>query len=222
MIHPFLILLKKEITQELKSKDSLLSMIIFGISTLLVFSFAFNPTSNTIQNFLPGLVWITLMFSLNIGISRNFYKEKEFNSISLLLSSPVDRGYIFLSKSISFILYLLITQIILFPLFHLFLDFPIITNWKFCLLVLSINWAISTLGVLVGGLGFRSKMGDVLSVLLFFPLSTPVLISAVKSTSIMTKGLKFEFYSYWVMIILSFAVGMTILGLFLFDHSLEE
>ena len=159
---------------------------------------------------------------MNIGISRNFYKEKEFNSISLLLSSPVDRGYIFLSKSISFILYLFITQIILFPLFHLFLDFPIITNWKFCLLVLSINWAISTLGVLVGGLGFRSKMGDVLSVLLFFPLSTPVLISAVKSTSIMTKGLKFEFYSYWVMIILSFAVGMTILGLFLFDHSLEE
>ena len=218
----FFILLKKEISQELKSKDTLLSMVIFGISTLLIFSFSFNPSSNSIQFFLPGLAWITFMFSLNIGINRNFSKEKEFNAISLLLSSPVDRGYIFLSKSISFILYLLISQIILFPLFHLFFDFPIIKNWKFWLLVTLINWAVSTLGVLVGGLGFRSKMSDVLSILLFFPLSTPVFISAVKSTTILAKGLKFEFYSFWYMIILSFAIGMTIMGLFLFDYSLEE
>jgi len=65
-------------------------------------------------------------------------------------------------------------------------------------------------------------MGDVLNILLFFPLSTPVLISTVKVTTILSKGLKFSSYSFWVMIIFSSAVLLTILGVYLFDYSMEE
>jgi len=222
MQSPFFILLKKEFNQELKNKDAILSMIIFGLSIILLFSFAFNPTSSSIKKILPGLTWITFMFSLTIGVSRNFTREKDSNAINLLLTSPIDRGLIFLSKMIAFTVYLTISQLFLYPLFHLFLGYSIITNWKIWGLSILVNWAISALGIMVAGLGFRSKMGDVLSTLLFFPLSTPVLISAVKSTVIISKGLKFETYSFWVMIILSFAIGSTILGMFLFDYALEE
>lgn len=218
----FFTLIKKEIFQEIKTKDTLLSMVIFGISTLLFFVFAFNPNSTAIEKFLPGLIWMTLIYSLNIGITRNFAKEKEFYAINLLLMSPIDRGYIFLSKVVSFILYLFISQVILIPLFHLFLGFPLISDYKFWILIILVNWSISSLGVLVAGLGFRSKMGDVLNILLFFPLSTPVLISTVKVTTILSKGLKFSSYSFWVMIIFSSAVLLTILGVYLFDYSMEE
>ena len=97
-----------------------------------------------------------------------------------------------------------------------------IEYWQLWTLSFLVNWALSALGIVVSGLGFRSKMGDVLTALLFFPLSSPVLISAVKSTSAISRDLKFEFYSFWIMLILSFAVGFTILGIFLFDYVLEE
>lgn len=222
MKSPLFILLSKEFNQELKSKDAILSMIIFGLSIILLFSFAFDPTSASIKSILPGLTWITFMFSLIIGISRNFSREKESNAINLLLTSPIDRGLIFISKMISFLIYLSISQLILYPLFHLFLGYSIINNWKIWVLSILVNWAISALGIMVAGLGFRSKIGDVLSTLLFFPLSTPVLISAVKSTLIISKGLKFENYSFWIMILFSFSIGSTILGTFLFDYTLEE
>jgi len=218
----FFILLNKEFSQELKNKDAILSMIIFGLSIILLFSFAFDPTSSSIKNILPGLTWITFMFSLIIGVSRNFYREKESFAINLLLTSPVDKGTIFSSKMIAFLIYLTISQIILYPLFNLFLGYSVINNWKIWLLSILVNWAISALAILVSGVGFRSKMGDVLSSLLFFPLSTPVLISAVKSTTIISKNMKLESYSFWIMIIFSFAVGATILGLFLFAYILEE
>ena len=222
MNSPFFILLNKEFNQELKNKDAILSMIIFGLSIILIFSFAFNPTSSSINEILPGLTWITFMFSLIIGVSRNFSREKEANAINLILTSPVDRGIIFSSKMFAFLIYLTISQIFLYPLFNLFLGYSIINNWKIWVLSILVNWAISALGIMVAGLGFRSKMGDVLTALLFFPLSTPVLISAVKSTIILSKGLKFENYSFWVMIIFSFAIGATILGMFLFDYAMEE
>ena len=222
MKSPFIILLNKEFNQELKNKDAILSMIIFGLSIILIFSFAFNPTSSSINEILPGLTWITFMFSLIIGVSRNFSREKEANAINLILTSPVDRGIIFSSKMFAFLIYLTISQIFLYPLFNLFLGYSIINNWKIWVLSILVNWAISALGIMVAGLGFRSKMGDVLTALLFFPLSTPVLISAVKSTIILSKGLNFENYSFWVMIIFSFAIGATILGMFLFDYAMEE
>tara|TARA_Y100000588_G_C13995370_1_gene813336 strand:- start:52 stop:720 length:669 start_codon:yes stop_codon:yes gene_type:complete len=222
MNSPFFILLNKEFNQELKNKDAILSMIIFGLSIILIFSFAFNPTSSSINEILPGLTWITFMFSLIIGVSRNFSREKEANAINLILTSPVDRGIIFFSKMFAFLIYLTISQIFLYPLFNLFLGYSIINNWKIWVLSILVNWAISALGIMVAGLGFRSKMGDVLTALLFFPLSTPVLISAVKSTIILSKGLNFENYSFWVMIIFSFAIGATILGMFLFDYAMEE
>ena len=91
--------------------------------------------------------------------------------------------------------------------------------WAFIILI---NWGLSALGILVSGLGFRSKMGDVLTALLFFPLSSPILISAMKSTSAIYRGIEFEFYSFWIMLILSFAIVFTIIGMFVFDYILEE
>ena len=222
MLSTLTILLAKELKQEIRQKDAVLSMVVFGLSIILIFSFAFDLSSVNINKILPGLTWITFMFTFVIGVSRNFAREKDGMGISLLLTSPIDRGNIFLAKTIAFSIYLFISQICLYPLFYLFLGYSSIEYWQLWALSLLVNWALSALGIVVSGLGFRSKIGDVLTALLFFPLSSPVLISAVKATSAISKELKFEFYGFWIMLILSFAVGFTILGMFLFDYTLEE
>ncbi|MBC8197915.1 MAG: heme exporter protein CcmB [Candidatus Marinimicrobia bacterium] len=222
MASPLSTLIIKELNQELRNKDSILSMAVFGLSIILIFSFAFDMSTPNVNSILPGLIWLTFMFTFIIGLSWNFTREKDGMGISLLLTSPIDRGYIFLSKTVVFTIYLFISQLCLFPLFYLFLGFTAITNWQLWALSLLVNWGMSALGVVISGLGFRSKMGDVLTALLFFPLASPVLISAVKSTSAISRGIKFELYSFWCMLILSFAVGFTVLGMFLFDYIMEE
>ncbi len=215
-------LVKKELRIEVRAKDSLLSMVIFGVSIILLFSFAFPINSQMTHNNLPGLVWITILFIFSIGLFRNFSREKEWGGMNMMLAAPLDRGQIFLAKLFTFILFLLIADVVLIMFFSLFMNFPGAAYLQFWGLTLLVNWALSSIGVLASGIGFKSKMGEVLTSLLLFPFAVPVLIGAVRSTASIMDGNALTDYGNWIMIIFTFAVSFTLAGLFLYDQILED
>ena len=121
----FTALLKKDLLIELRSKEIVVSMAAFGVSVILLYSFSFNESPRTFSIFASGLIWMVFLFISVLGLHRSFSLEKEFDAIGLILSAPVDRSLIFLSKWVSGFLFLLIAQIIIVPLFLLFLDLDI-------------------------------------------------------------------------------------------------
>ncbi|SVA55877.1 uncharacterized protein METZ01_LOCUS108731, partial [marine metagenome] len=53
----FLVLLKKELFIELRSKELILSMVVFGIAIVLAFSFSSNLSRAVVINYASGMFW---------------------------------------------------------------------------------------------------------------------------------------------------------------------
>ena len=217
------LLLKKEILNEFRSKESIISMVVFGISIILVISFTINPISLEMQLILPGIFWLTYLFTSIIGFLRLYSSEKEYFAFNLLLLSPIDRGNIFIAKMLSIWIFIIITQLITIPLFILILNFSLPKNiLSFILFLLLTNWALSAIGTTISAIGMRTKMSEVLIPMLLYPLLSPIIISAVNITQAMINELEYVNYSFWIMIIFTFSILFTLIGYLTFDIVSEE
>ena len=219
----FTALLKKDLLIELRSKEIVISMAAFGASVILLYSFSFNESPRTFSIFASGLIWMVFLFISVLGLHRSFSLEKEFDAIGLILSAPVDRSLIFLSKWVSGFLFLLIAQIIIVPLFWLFLDLDIPEQIGLWLLIfIMTDLGISAIGSLVAGITLRARMSEVLLPILLFPLVSPLLIAAVKSTDAILMGLPFEEWKIWAAIIFTFVIAFSVTGVLIFEYVSEE
>ena len=217
------ILIAKEFRQEIRAKESVISMVVFAIAVILLFSFAFNAAPGEFRKFLPGLIWMTFLFVSVIGLLRSFSAEKEMDAYAAMLSSPVDRGLIYLGKLIAFLIFLFFAQCLTLPLFFLFLSFRIEGElYMFIILVVLADWAISAVGIMISGMGLRTRMGEILVPVLLFPLLSPVIIAATKSTTAIAAGLPLSSFDFWVMILFTFAVVFTLVGYLTFGAISEE
>ena len=217
------LIIKKELLQEIRSKESILSMVVFGIALIILIVFSINLDQEKIIIILPGLFWITCLFSAVIGLLRSFGSEKEMNAFSMLLCSPIDRANIYIGKMIAVWVFIVITQLVTIPLFTIFLGFKIPEDiFSFISFILLTDWALAAVGTSVSGIGMRTRMGEVLVPLLLYPLLTPVLISAVKVTSELMRGKEYINYSFWIMIIFTFSIVFSIAGYLMFDTISEE
>ena len=219
----FTALLKKDLLIELRSKEIVISMASFGVSVILLYSFSFNESPKTFSIFASGLLWMVFLFISVLGLHRSFSLEKEFDAIGLVLSAPVNRSLIFLSKWVSGFLFLLMAQIIIVPLFWLFLALDIPSQIGLWLLVfIMADLGIAAVGSLVAGITLRARMSEVLLPILLFPLVSPLLIAAVKSTYALMDGLPFEEWKVWGAIIFTFVIAFSVTGVLIFDYVSEE
>ena len=107
----FFILLKKELFIEFRTREVILSMLIFGLSIILAFAFTTNVSKAIVSNYAPGMFWIMILFVSALGVHRSFSYEKNFDAFSMLISAPIDRGIIYLSKWISGAIFLTIMEL---------------------------------------------------------------------------------------------------------------
>ena len=68
----------------------------------------------------------------------------------------------------------------------------------------------------------RTKISEILIPMLLYPLLSPVIISAVRITQEMISGYNYVNYSFWIMIILTFAILFTLIGYLTFYIISEE
>ncbi|MFC1581816.1 heme exporter protein CcmB [Candidatus Neomarinimicrobiota bacterium] len=219
----FLILLKKELLIELRSKEISISMLTFGLTVILTFAFAFNVSPTIFKSFAPGLFWIMVLFISVLGLYRMYAFEKEFDAFSLMVSAPIDRGMIFLAKWVSGVLFLILAEILIIPPFILFLRVSPNFSWLAGLgIVLLGNFGIMVIGSLLSGLAMRVKMSEVLLPILMFPLVSPVIIGITKCTFGLFNNQPWIEWQFWLLILFSFIVVFGLLGYIIFDQITEE
>jgi len=219
----FLTLLKKELFIEFRSREVILSMLIFGLSIILVFAFTSNVSKVVVTNYAPGMFWIMVLLVTVLGVHRSFSYEKEFDAFSLLISSPIDRGLIYLAKWISGFIFLTIMEaIVIIPFFKfLLIEYPsdlllsVVTT-------LLINLAIMSVASLVSGIAMRANLSEVLVPILFFPLVSPVVIAASKISAGIMAGEPYQLWQIWLLIVISIIVIFSLVGYTLFDFITEE
>ena len=216
-------LISKELLIEFRSKQTILSMLIFGLAVILIFAFSTNISREILTNYSPGMFWLMNLFIVVLGVHRSFAYEKEFDAFSLLISAPIDRGLIFLSKWISGFIFLTVTQVIVItPFFKLLLlDFP--ENLSlFILTAMLVNLGMMAIANLVSGIVIRSNFSEILLPLILFPLLSPLMIAATKISSSVINLQSYDMWNVWVLIVISIVVLFGLAGYALFDFIVEE
>ena len=216
-------LVLKDLKIELRSKEIVTSMFIFGVSVTLIFALAFQVAPNIILQFAPGLLWMTILFTSVLGLNRLFSLENEENALWSWLSAPVDRGTVYLSKLISSLIFILLSELLLIIPFFIFLNLPNeFSSILFGLILFLGSISILTVGCIIAGITLQTRMRDVLIPILLFPLSSPVIIAAIKCTESLFSNREFVEWNFWLLMLGTFSVIFGLFGYLIFSRIVED
>jgi heme exporter protein B len=168
-------LARKDLRLELRARDTLPAMLLFVISTLVVFHFTLPQGGSRLAAF--GLLWVALVFTALLGLTRSFAAEREGEVLDGLVLAPSDRSAIWLGKAIAMLVFLVAAEAVALPAFALFFDPGI--DGRTLLGVALADLGICTVGTLLAGMAAASRARELLLPLLFLPLAIPIVIGGV-------------------------------------------
>src|SRR5215813_9740572 len=130
------VLLGKEVRTEFRSRELLSTTIVFVLIVVVVFSFTFDPTANESRRFGPGLLWMAFLFAASLMLQPCFLREQTNDTLSALRLAVEDPFAIFLAKLAANTLFLLITELLMLPVFSILYNVPVLSVFPQLALVL--------------------------------------------------------------------------------------
>jgi len=176
---------RKDVLIEFRTKDSLTSMLFFGIVVLVIFNFSLGSLHDTIRSAVPGILWVAFAFSGTLGLNRLFAAEKENGCLQGMLMIPADRGVIYLGKMLASFLFMLIAEAVIFVVGLVLFNLTVWAEIPWLVLVFIVGTlGFTAVGTLLSAIAVNTKLREVLLPLMLFPVILPILINAVEATDI--------------------------------------
>ncbi|MCL6571417.1 MAG: heme exporter protein CcmB [Bacillus sp. (in: Bacteria)] len=218
-----LLLAKKDLYSELKTKQILTTQIIFAALVIVVFSFAFDPANNTTKAVIPGVIWVIIVFAGILGLNRSFISEQRNDTIQGLLVAPMEPASIYLGKFIANFTMMLVVELVSIPFLFLLFDFKFLGSLPYFILVIFLgSFGFIAIGTFLAALAANSKSSEMLLPLLLFPITTPILIGVVQATRIILTNMeKLSSALAWVQLVAAYDVIFFVVCFLLIDYVLE-
>jgi heme exporter protein B len=167
-------LARKDLLLELRSRDTLPAMVLFVVSTLVVFSFSLPADTGDLAAY--GLLWVAIVFTAILGLTRAFAAEREQRVLDGLVLAPCDRSAIWLGKGIAVVAFLALAEVVALPAFGLFFE-PV--TWELVAAVALADIGLAAVGTLLAAMAAASRARELLLPLLFLPLVIPIVVGGV-------------------------------------------
>jgi heme exporter protein B len=167
-------LARKDLRLELRSRDTILSMTLFVVATLVVFSFSLPASTEPEASY--GLLWVALLFTGILGLTRAFAAEREQRMLDGLILAPCDRSAIWLGKAVAVMVFLALAEVVALPAFALFFE-PV--TWEVLAAVVLADLGLAAVGTLLAAMAAASRARELLLPLLLLPLAIPVVVGGV-------------------------------------------
>ena len=167
-------LARKDLRLELRARDTLPAMALFVLATLVVFHFALPGDASDDAAY--GLLWVALVFTALLGLTRAWFPEAEAGAIDGLVLAPSDRSAIWLGKTLATLAFLTAAELVALPAFALFfagLDAAALVG------VALASFGICAVGSIVSAMAAAARGREVLLPLLFLPLTIPLVVGGV-------------------------------------------
>ena len=178
------VLLGKELRTEFRSRELLTTTVVFILTIVVLFSFTFDPSVSESRRFGPGLLWLAFLFAASLMLQPGFLREQNNDTLSALRLSVSDPFAIFLAKLIANAIFLLVTEMLLLPIFAVLYSVHIVAVFPQLVLV----FFLGSVGVAIPGTAFsaisaQARMRELMLPVLLLPLLTPVLIASTEATA---------------------------------------
>jgi heme exporter protein B len=176
----------KDLAIEVRTKESINAAGAFSVAILLIFSFAFEPTSDTTREVAGGLLWIVFAFAGALVFNRGFARELPNDCLDALLSSPLSAGSLVIGKAVANFAMLMVVEVVSLVVFGIFYDL----NWTRHPLelagVLTLGtWGISVLGSVFGAMTVNLQLRELMLPVIIYPLLIPLLIGSIEFTNVL-------------------------------------
>lgn len=167
-------LARKDLRLELRARDTLPAMLLFVVSTLVVFHFALPEGADEVAA--QGLLWVALVFTALLGLARAWAPERESGALEGLVLAPCDRSAIWLGKALAVFAFLTAVELVALPAFGLF--FGSVDAVTVAGVVLA-SVGICAVGTLLAAMAASSRTRELILPLLFLPLAIPLVVGGV-------------------------------------------
>lgn len=218
-----LALLYKDLILEARSRETLPALFVLGVLVLVVFDFSLALRPEDAGRFAGGILWVAIVFASVLALGRTFLIERENGCIEGLLTSPLDRGSIFLAKLAVNTILLLAFEALLLPVFSLLLDVSLLAN-PLGLLAVMVGGTVglAATGTLFALAALGSRAREMVLPLLVLPLQIPLLIAAVQATQMVLGGSGLAALGMRDELILGFDILAVTGGWLLFEYVLVD
>src|SRR5262249_51451670 len=183
-----LLVLRKDLAIEVKSREILYTTLLFAVSCVLVFSIAFVKEGEPLEDAAAGILWIAIEFAGTLALGRTFERERYGETLRALLLAPAPRAAIYVGKMLGIVALLAVCERLLVPLVALLFrsrlfEAPVLL--VALLLVGTVGFAV--VGSLFAAMLVRARTRDVMLPILLYPMTVPLMIGGVRGTVALTQ-----------------------------------
>ena len=217
-------LIRKDLQLERRSFESVPAMLMFSISTFVLFHFGLDRGSLA-GDLAAGVLWVTLLLAAVLGMNRLFVAEREQGGFDGFLMAPVDRTALFVAKAAVLFGFLVAVELAAVPAFVVLLLEPGLGQAlpELVAVLLLADAGIAVVGTLIGALGVQTRARDLIIPLMALPLLVPVVIAAAEATApLFEAGGAGEFPVRWLAVLALYDAVFGLLAYAVFDFLLEE
>jgi heme exporter protein B len=215
---------RKDLLVELRTGEAVPSMLLFSLSTFVLFHFALDARSVE-GDLAAGVLWVTLLFAAVLGIVRLFVAEREQGGFDGFLLAPVDRTALFVAKATVLFCFLVAVELGAVPAFAILLLGP--SPWgavpELAAVLVLADVGIAVAGTLVGALGIQTRTRELIVPILALPLLIPLAIAAARATSpLLAEAGAGALPGRWLLVLGLYDLVFALLAFAVFDFLLED
>jgi heme exporter protein B len=224
-LHHVLGHLRKDLRLEWRSRDSINGMLFFALLVVVVFGLAFDPSSypTTTRQISGGILWVALLFASITALNLSWARELRNQVLEAHRMAPAPASTLFLGKAIANMLFVLVVEAVLAPIFIVFFNLHVLGNlWLLALILPLGTWALVVNGTFFAALGLRARNRELLLPLLLLPISLPALLAMVQATSgVLTADLDSIQIATWIKQLAGYDIIFTTICILLFETVLN-
>ncbi|HEX9333145.1 MAG TPA: heme exporter protein CcmB [Anaerolineales bacterium] len=211
----------KDVRAEFRSRELFSAMLVFSLLIILIFNFALELDIKTRQSVTAGVLWATFAFAGTLGLNRSMAIEKDRGCLDGLLLAPVDRSAIYFGKVISNLVFMLIVEVIILPIYSVLYSVNLFQPGLLLVILLG-SIGYTAVGTLLSAMSVQTRTRDILLPILLFPVVIPVLLAAVKASSGFLTGAELADVLLPINLLIAYDIIFTAVAFMVFDSVVEE
>ncbi|MEQ1572629.1 MAG: heme exporter protein CcmB [Vicinamibacterales bacterium] len=218
------LVLRKDLTVEVRSMEIALTTVFFAVSAVMVFAFALVREGQAPEDGAAGILWIAIAFAGTLALGRTFERERQSETLRALLLAPAPRPAIYVGKLLGILALLSAAEAMLVPLVAFLFQAPFLAHpvWLAAILV-SGTAGFAAVGTLFAAMLVRVRSRDVLLPVLLYPITVPVIIAGVRATAaLLQPEVDFAIVRFWMALLIAFDVVFVTLALWTFEPLMTD
>lgn len=219
------LVLRKDLTVEVRSREIAYTTLFFAVSSVLVFSFALVKEGRAMEDAAAGILWIAIAFAGTLALGRTFERERQSETLRALLLAPAERPAIYVGKLAGIVVLLACAEAILVPLIAFLFQAAALFARPFWLAAILFTGTLGycAVGTLFAAMLVRARSRDVLLPVLLYPITIPVIIAGVRGTAaLLEPEPDVAMLQFWVSLLTAFDAVFVTLALWTFGPLMTE